>query len=100
MDQGIWVWPANEKEQYRIIKMVAKNTHLFAALKAIAKSKDGLSNPEVDEAIGNNSDWATIWTVRQLLALGFIDYKIDLFGGPSKYFISELGKRSFIKMSG
>ena len=59
-----------------------------------------MSNPEVDEALGNNSDWVTIWTVRQLLALGFIDYKVDLFGGPSRYFVTELGKQALIKMSG
>ncbi len=100
MNQGVWVWPTNAKEQSKVIKRVANNPRLTGVLKAVAKSKDGMSNPEVDEALGTNSDWVTIWTVRQLLALGFIDYKVDFFGEPSKYFITELGKQALVRVFG
>jgi len=69
-------------------------------LKAIASSSSGLSNPEVGEALGSNSAWEAIWPVRQLLALGFITYKVDFFGEPSKYVISELGKQVLATISG
>ncbi len=98
--KGIWVWPTNAKEQSRVLKRVANDSRLIAVLKAVAKGKDGMSNPEVDEALGNNSDWVTIWTVRQLLALGFIDYKVDLFGEPSKYLITELGNLALLRVFG
>lgn len=98
--KGVWVWPTSEKEQSKVIWRVANNPRLLAVLKAVAKNKDGMSNPEVDEALGTNSDWVTIWTVRQLLALSFIDYRTDWFGGPSKYFITEVGKQVLGKISG
>jgi hypothetical protein len=98
--KGVWVWPTSEKEQSKVIKKVADDPRLLAVLKAVAKNKDGMSNPEVDEALGTNSDWVTIWTLRQLLALGFVDYRTDLFGEASKYFITELGKQVLGKISG
>lgn len=92
MKHGFWVWPGDERQRRKTLRAVAGDVHLFTLLKAIAKSKDGMSNPEVDETLGNNSDWMTLWTVRQLLALGFVDYKVDLFGEPSRYIVTELGK--------
>ncbi len=100
MNQGVWVWPTDAREQSKVIKQMANSPRLIAVLKAVAKSKDGMSNPEVDEALGTNSDWVTIWMVRQLLALGFIDYKVDLFGEPSKYLITELGKQALVRLLG
>ena len=100
MNEGIWVWPSDLKMQRRTLRKVSHSPHLMTLLEAIAKSSEGLSNPEVSEALGNNSGWMIIWSVRQLLALGFIEYKIDLFGEASRYVITELGKQAAAIMSG
>jgi hypothetical protein len=70
----------------------------MSTLQGIANSVEGLSNPELDELLADNSNWMTLWSVRQLLALGFIDYKVDLFGGPAKYTATELGRKALATM--
>ena len=82
----------DQKAQRKILRKVANAQHLVSALTAIAKSKDGLSNAEIDDVIGDNSNWMTLWVIRQLTALGFIEFKIDLFGGPAKYQLTDLGR--------
>jgi hypothetical protein len=72
----------------------------MAAMKAITKSKDGLSDAELDDIINDNSEWMTLWTIRQLTALGFIDYKVDFFGNPAKYTLTDLGRSVYQKISG
>jgi hypothetical protein len=69
-------------------------------LKALAASSEGLTNPEVAELLGNNSGWMAIWATRQLLSLGFAKYKTDLFGEPSRYVITDLGKQAAAIISG
>jgi hypothetical protein len=100
MDKGLWVWPTNSKGQQQTLKKVAKFPHLIAALQAIVKSKDGLSNSELDEMILDNSNWMTLWTVRQLTALNFIEYKVDLFGGPARYVATPLGRDALAMIIG
>ena len=73
--------------------------HLVPALQAITKSKEGLSNPELDEVIADNSEWMTLWVVRQLTSLGFIEYKVDLFGEPARYQATELGRSAMTAIS-
>ena len=85
MKQGLWLWPSDPKAQGKILRKVSATPHLVPALSAIAKSKDGLSNPELDEVVADNSEWMTLWLVRQLTSLGFIQYKVDLFGEPARY---------------
>jgi hypothetical protein len=92
MNTGLWVWPSDQKAQRKVLRKVAGEQHLAPALAAIAKSKDGLSNAELDDVIGDNSGWMTLWVVRQLTALGFIDFKVDLFGEPARYRLTELGQ--------
>lgn len=75
-----------------MVAKVSESEHLVAAMKAIDKSKQGLSNAELDELISDNSEWITLWITRQLLSLGFIDYKVDFFGNPAKYTLTDLGK--------
>jgi len=88
MKGGIWVWPTNPKMQRRTLRKVSRSPQLSTLLKAIAESSEGLSNPEVGEVLGNDSGWLAIWAVRQLLSLGFVTYKTDLFGEPSRYVIT------------
>ena len=92
MDSGVWVWPADPRGQRRILRKVAASEHLMATLAATSKSKEGLSNAEIDYAISDNSNWMTLWVVRQLTALGFVTYRVDLFGGPARYQITPLGR--------
>lgn len=89
---GVWVWPQDQRAQRRVLARVAESEHLTAALKAIAKSKEGLSNSELDDTLGDNSNWMTLWVVRQLTSLGFIEFKVAFFGEPSKYLLTEQGR--------
>lgn len=97
MKQGLWVWPSDPRKQRRILRTISESDHLIAALKAIAKSKEGLSNAELDDIINDNSNWMTLWTIRQLTALGFIDFKVDFFGNPAKYTLTDLGRGALQK---
>ena len=69
-------------------------------MRAIAKSKDGLSNAQIDDALSEYSHWQTRWVVDQLISLGFVDYKVDFFGGPGKYVLTELGKNALSAITG
>lgn len=92
MDKGLWVWPPDFKGQRKVVRMVSQSDHLMAALNSLAKSKDGLSNAQIDDSIGDASNWMTLWVTRQLMALGFADYKADFFGNPGKYTLTDLGR--------
>jgi hypothetical protein len=92
MDKGVWVWPADPRGQKRVLQAMVDSPHVLAALQAISKSKDGLSNSELDDALTDNANWITVWAVRQLLALNFIEERVDFFGGPVKYVATELGR--------
>ena len=70
------------------------------ALQGIVKSKDGMSNPELDELLADNSNWMTLWAVRQLLALAFIEYRVDFFGGPGRYAATDLGRSALSAITG
>jgi len=100
MNIGLWVWPSDSKVQKKILRKVAASQHLVQAMSAIAKSKEGLSNAELDDAIADNSNWMTLWVVRQLTALGFIEFKVDLFGEPARYHLTELGRNALSTISG
>jgi hypothetical protein len=100
MDRGLWVWPQDPEDQERTLRKVASSPHLTAALQEIVKSEGGLSNSELDELLADNSNWMTLWSVRQLLALGFIDYKVDLFGGPARYTATEPGRNALTTVTG
>lgn len=100
MTSGLWVWPSNPRLQRKVLRQVAASPHLTAAMMALAKSKEGLSNAELDDAINDNSEWMTLWVIRQLTALGFTDFKIDLFGDPARYRLTELGRQSLSTISG
>ena len=92
MTKGLWVWPSDPKAQRRVLRKVAKSPHLFAAMVAIGKSKEGMSNAEIDDAINNSSEWTTLWIIRQLTSLGFIDFKVDFFGNPARYQLTDAGR--------
>jgi hypothetical protein len=72
----------------------------MAAMTAIAKNKEGLSNVELADATNNTSEWTTLWVVRQLTSLGFLEFKVDLFGNPARYQLSEAGRAAFALVTG
>ncbi len=100
MDAGLWVWPTDEKAQRKTMMMVAASPTLVRAMKALVKSKEGLSNSELDELTADSSNWMTFWAVRQLTSLGFIDYSVDLFGGPARYRLTDLGRSALAVITG
>ena len=100
MTKGFWVWPSDPRAQRRVLRNVARSPHLMAALAAIGKSKEGMSNAEVDEAINDSSEWTTLWVIRQLTSLGFIEYKVDYFGNPARYQFTESGRAALSMITG
>jgi len=100
MNKGLWVWPPDPRLQRRVLKAVASSPHLMAAMTALGKSKDGMSDSEINEAISDTSEWTTLWVVRQLTSLGFIEYKVDFFGNPAKYQLTGQGQQALSIMTG
>jgi hypothetical protein len=100
MPKGIWIWPSDPKGQRRALKRVAESPHLVAALAAMAKSSDGMSNAEVAEVFSDGSEWPTLWVIRQLTSLGFIEFKVDFFGNPARYQITEQGRTALSVITG
>lgn len=83
-----------------MLRTISGSPHLMAALQGIAKSKEGMSNPELDELLADHSNWMTLWVARQLLALGFIEYTVDFFGGPARYTVTDLGRSALSAITG
>lgn len=100
MTKGVWVWPADPKGQRKVLRNVAESKHLMAAMTVIGKSKDGMSNAELDDAINDSSEWTTLWVVRQLTSLGFIEFKVDFFGNPARYQLTEAGRVALSMLTG
>ena len=100
MPKGMWIWPSDPRGQQETLEKVAASPHLKAAMTAIAATEEGMSNAELDDAINSSSEWTTLWIVRQLTALGFIEFKVDFFGNPAKYRLTELGRTALSKMTG
>jgi hypothetical protein len=100
MPKGLWVWPSDPKAQKRVLRNVAASPHLMAAITAIGKSKEGMSNAELVDAVNDVSEWTTLWSVRQLTALGFLEFKVDFFGNPAKYQLSESGRAALSTITG
>jgi hypothetical protein len=100
MPKGLWIWPSNPKAQRTVLRKVAASPHLVAALTAIGKSKEGMSDAELDDAINDNSEWTTLWVIRQLTALGFVEFKVDFFGNPARYQLTEAGRSALATITG
>ena len=100
MPKGIWVWPSDQKSQRTVLRKVAGSPHLVDGLSAIAKSKEGLSNAELAESLKDTSEWPTLWVIRQLSALDFIEFKVDFFGNPAKYQVTDQGRSALSTITG
>jgi len=100
MNKGLWIWPSDQNAQRMVLRRVAESKQLVSAMAAIVKSKEGLSNAELDDLIGDNSEWLTLNFVRQLTSLGFIEFKVDFFGGPAKYQLTDRGRNALSMITG
>lgn len=72
---------------------------MLAVLTTLSKNKNGLSNAQIDIAVTNFSQWNTLWTLRQLLALGFVECKMEFFGNSGNYVLTELGMKITQKLT-
>jgi hypothetical protein len=90
--RGIWVWPAEPKEQDRTLQKILREDELVAILIALANNPEGLSNAQLDRLLANNSQWRTLSHTKELMALGFVDYHVQLFGDAGRYQLTELGR--------
>jgi hypothetical protein len=100
MNKGLWIWPSEPNAQRMVLRKVAESKQLVSAMAATAKSKEGLSNAELDDAIGDNSEWLTLNLVRQLTSLGFVEFKVDFFGGPARYQLTDRGRSALSVITG
>jgi hypothetical protein len=100
MTGGLWVWPPDPRGQKRVLRKLAASPRLLTALTVIGKSKEGMSNAEVDDAINDSSEWSTLWVIRQLTSLGFIEFKVDFFGNPARYQLTETGRTALSMLTG
>lgn len=89
--KGLWVWSADQESQVQIIDRL-RGTAVVDALMALSKNKTGLSNAQLDMLMDNSSQWNSLSTLSQLLALGFAEYRVNIFGDSGKYLITELGQ--------
>ena len=99
-EKGLWVWGSDERTQRRMTKRVSQSKRLMAALVAIMKRTEGLSNAELDDLTSNNSSWMTLSVMRELLSLGLVEYQVDLFGNPGRYTLTDLGRNIIQKITG
>ena len=74
------------------MQKILREDELIAILVALASNPEGLSNAQLDTLLINNSQWRTLLHMKELMALGFIDYRVQLFGDAGKYQLTELGK--------
>jgi len=96
--KGIWVWPSEPKEQGKVLQKILREDELVTILAAIAKNPEGLSNAQLDRLLANNSQWRTLLHMEELMALGFVDYHVQIFGDPGKYKLTDLGNTVLSKI--
>jgi DNA-binding HxlR family transcriptional regulator len=90
--RGIWVWPSDPKEQDKVLRKISGEDELSTILLALANNPEGLSNSKLDRLLANNSQWRTLSHMRELIALGFVEYHVHFFGDPGLYQLTDLGK--------
>jgi hypothetical protein len=95
---GIWAWPSEPKDQDTTLRKVMEEDELVTILVALEKTPEGLSNAQLDRLLANNSQWRTLLHMRELIALGFVQYQIQFFGEAGKYGLTNLGKTTLSKI--
>jgi hypothetical protein len=90
--KGIWAWPSEPSDQEKTLRKIVEEDELAAILAALAKNPEGLSNAQLDRLLSNNSQWRTLPHMKELIALGFVQYHVQFFGEAGKYELTDLGK--------
>ena len=90
--KGIWTWPADLKDQDKALRKIMEEDELVTILVALAKNPEGLSNAQLDRLLSNNSQWRTLSHLKELMALGFIQYRVQFFGEAGRYELTDLGR--------
>jgi len=93
-------WTAEEIEKQATRRRSAEENHLLAIMRILEKSRDGLSNAEIDALLDNNSQWAAALYLKQLSAALLIVYRTQFFGEPGKYILTESGRALLRRVSG
>jgi predicted transcriptional regulator len=96
--KGIWAWPSDPEDQDKTLRKIMEEDEFVTILLALAKSPEGLSNAQLDRLLSNNSQWRTLSHMKELLALGFIQYHVQFFGEAGKYELTDLGKTVVSRM--
>lgn len=86
--RGVWTWQEKEKQQ---IMDKLKTPQMLGILTALKDKESGLSNAEIDSMLGTASQWLIFWDLRELMSLGMVEYRAELFGEPGKYHLTQLG---------
>ena len=95
--KGPWVW--SDPVKRRSVLDEIKKSHLDRILGVLAKDqRRGLSNAEIDSALRTWSLWTINWQLRELVALGLIEYKAEFFGEPGRYTITPLGVTTLLEL--
>jgi hypothetical protein len=90
--KGIWTWPSEPSDQDKTLRKIMEEDELVTILAALAKSPEGLSNAQLDRLLSNNSQWRTLSHMKELIALGFVQYHVQFFGEAGRYELTDLGK--------
>ncbi|MGH9918571.1 MAG: hypothetical protein ACRD6W_06865 [Nitrososphaerales archaeon] len=90
--KGIWAWPSDPDDQDKTLRKIMEEDELVTVLLALAKSPEGLSNAQLDRLLSNNSQWRTLSHMKELIALGFVQYHVQFFGEAGRYELTDLGK--------
>ena len=90
--KGIWTWPSEPGDQEKTLRKIMEEDELVTILVALTKSPEGLSNAQIDRLLSNNSQWRTLSHLKELIALGFIQYHVQFFGEAGKYELTDLGR--------
>ena len=90
--KGIWTWPSEPDDQEKTLRKIMEEDELVTILVALTKSLEGLSNAQLDRLLSNNSQWRTLSHLKELTALGFIQYHVQFFGEAGKYEPTDLGR--------
>jgi hypothetical protein len=90
--KGIWTWPSEPSDQDKTLRKIMEEDELVTILAALANSPEGLSNAQLDRLLSNNSQWRTLSHMKELIALGFVQYHVQFFGEAGRYGLTDLGK--------
>jgi len=88
---GTWIRPDDAETQEEVANRLKREGHLARILMLLEQSKAGLSNAQLDASLSNYSQWMTLWHIRELEAMGLVEYRTELFGEPGKYLVTDLG---------